>query len=80
MPSHHTYPCAQVGCILSDGTDFRLGKWMDRQRQKQRDGTLSKERESLLQTLVDDGRYNSDMVYCTFLSSTSTTKTTSEIT
>ena len=63
---HRICYCFQVGCILSDGTDFRLGKWMDRQRQKQRDGTLSKDREALLQTLVDDGRYHTEWLECTY--------------
>jgi hypothetical protein len=47
---------SQVDCVLSDGTEHRLGKWIDRQRQKQREKTLSPEREALLQTLVEDGR------------------------
>ena len=46
----------QTDYELSDGSEFRLGKWLDNQRQKQRDNTLLSDRAALLQTLVDDGR------------------------
>jgi hypothetical protein len=42
--------------MLGDGTDLRLGRWLDKQRQRQRNKTLCDEKETVLQTLVDDGR------------------------
>ena len=39
-----------------DGTVIKLGRWVDKQRQFQRKNTLKRNRENLLQSLVNIGK------------------------
>eukprot|EP00607_Mallomonas_marina_P009999 CAMPEP_0182422856 /NCGR_PEP_ID=MMETSP1167-20130531/8677_1 /TAXON_ID=2988 /ORGANISM="Mallomonas Sp, Strain CCMP3275" /LENGTH=435 /DNA_ID=CAMNT_0024601287 /DNA_START=62 /DNA_END=1365 /DNA_ORIENTATION=+ len=45
-----------VLCVMSDGTEVRLGKWLQRQRQAKKKNSLRKDRLLRLQSLVDTGK------------------------
>ena len=43
-------------CQLADGSEVKLGKWLNNQRRHNRKGTLRAYRKARLQELVDEGR------------------------
>ena len=49
-------PYVQFDCILTNGGVLKLGRWIDKQRQKYKKKALKPDREKLLQFLVDNGR------------------------
>lgn len=46
---------SQQSYYLSDGTEIKLGRWVDKQRQVYRKGSLREDRVNLLETLVQVG-------------------------
>jgi len=43
-------------CKLENGTEVRIGRWLDHQRQRRRKGTIRNDRLERIQALVDEGK------------------------